>query len=54
MPKLQLQKPFETTEPRLLVENILRPGRHRFRLVVVDTDGTESEPADILVTVVGS
>ncbi len=53
MPTLQLQRPFETTEPRLRVENILLPGRHRFRLIVVDNDGIESDPVDTLVTIVG-
>ena len=53
MPTLELQQPFETTEPRLRVENILLPGRHRFRLIVVDDDGIESAPVDTLVTIVG-
>ncbi len=53
MPTLELQRPFETTEPRLRVENILLPGRHRFRLIVVDNDGIESDPVDTLVTIVG-
>src|SRR5438046_920922 len=53
MPTLELQQPFETTEPRLRVENILLPGRHRFRLIVVDDDGIESDPVDTLVTIVG-
>ena len=52
MPTLELQQPFETTEPRLRVENILLPGRHRFRLIVVDDDGIESDPVDTLVTIV--
>ena len=53
MPTLELHQPFETTEPRLRVENILLPGRHRFRLIVVDDDGIESAPVDTLVTIVG-
>lgn len=53
MPTLQLQKPFITTEPQIRIENSLRPGQHRFRLVVVDSNGTESDPADALVTIVG-
>src|SRR2546430_966786 len=52
MPALELHQPFETTEPRLRVENILLPGRHRFRLIVVDDDGIESDPVDTLVTIV--
>src|SRR6266550_2360774 len=53
MPTLELQRPFETPEPRLRVENILLPGRHRFRLIVVDNDGIESDPVETLVTIVG-
>ncbi len=53
MATLELQQPVETTEPRLRVENILLPGRHRFRLIVVDNDGIESDPVDTLVTIVG-
>ena len=53
MATLELQQPFETTEPRLRVENLLLPGRHRFRLIVVDNDGIESDPVDTLVTIVG-
>src|SRR2546429_1065918 len=53
MATLELQQPFETTEPRLRIENILLPGRHRFRLIVVDNDGIESDPVDTLVTIVG-
>src|SRR2546430_5040763 len=52
MPTLELPQPFETTEPRLRVENILLPGRHRFRLIVVDDDGIESDPVDTLITIV--
>src|SRR5437763_14222442 len=52
MPTLELQQPFETTESRLRVENILLPGRHRVRLIVVDDDGIESDPVDTLVTIV--
>ena len=52
MPALELHQPFETTEPRLRVENILLPGRHRFRLIVVDDDGIESDPVDTLITIV--
>src|SRR6266704_3148631 len=50
MPTLELHQPFETPEPRLRVENILLPGRHRFRLIVVDDDGIESDPVDTLLT----
>lgn len=48
---LRLNVPHETDEPRLLVENSLRPGVHVFRLVVVDDDGQESDPVTASVRV---
>src|SRR5256714_6699707 len=52
MPTLEWHQRFETTDPRLRVENILLPGRPRFRLIVVDDDGIESDPVDTLITIV--
>ena len=46
-------KVVRSREPRVLVENQLDPGEYRFRLTIVGTDGAESEPADLLVTVRG-
>ncbi len=37
--------------PELLVENRLKVGRWRFRLVVVDGAGNESKPAELVVQV---
>ena len=48
---LRLNVPHESDEPRLLVENSLRPGTHVFRLVVVDDEGQESEPVTASVQV---
>ena len=42
---------MEQAEPQLLVENKLKPGRYRFQLVVTDTAGLESDPAEMVVTV---
>ena len=43
--------PVVTREPVVTVDAGLRPGRHRFRLVVVDNDGQESAPDERIVTV---
>jgi hypothetical protein len=51
MPVLQPNKPVDSAEPRLLVQNPLSPGRHRFSLVVVDDSGRASAPAEWVVTV---
>jgi hypothetical protein len=42
---------MRSAEPRLLVENALAPGTHRFALVVVDAAGNESAPAVLEVQV---
>ena len=41
----------ETDSGFVDVENALPPGRHRFRLTVLDSAKNESEPAFIIVTV---
>jgi hypothetical protein len=51
MPTLTPGKPVTVREPQLLVENRLRPGRYRFRLVVFDDGGLESDPAEMIVSV---
>jgi hypothetical protein len=51
MPTLPLNRPFETRDPNVVVENDLVIGRHRFALVVVDEDGNESAPVQHVVEV---
>ena len=51
MPVLEPNRALRSTEPLLKVENDLPPGRWHFRLVVVDNDGVESQPADLFVTI---
>lgn len=51
MPVLQLNRPVVSTEPRLVVQNLLPPGQHRFELVVVDEHGRASAPDVWVVTV---
>jgi len=42
---------FRSPDPLLRVDNRLAPGTWRFRLVVIDNDGVESAPAELLVRV---
>ena len=51
MAVLALNQPVTLGDSVLQVENRLAPGRYRFRLVVIDTAGLESAPADLIVSV---
>lgn len=51
MPVLRRHQPVSSSKPRLVVQNKLPPGRHRFALVVVDEHGRESAPDICEVTV---
>ena len=42
----------DTIEVTVAPDNALRTGRHRFRLVVVDDSGNESEPDEVVVMVI--
>jgi hypothetical protein len=44
-------RPVRTRTPRVTVDAGLRPGRHRFRLEAVATDGRISPPDEVVVTV---
>jgi hypothetical protein len=54
MPRFLPNQTVETSLPVVTVDAGLRPGRHRFRLVVVDDLGNRSEPDEIVVTVAPS
>lgn len=43
--------PFPTSEPFLIVENKLAPGKHSFELVVIDSINQRSMPATGIVTI---
>jgi hypothetical protein len=43
--------PVETKTPTVVVDPGLRPGAHRFRLVVENKRGLQSKPAEVVVTV---
>jgi len=51
MPVLELNKPFDSPDPKLVVQNRLAEGRHRFALVVVDERGRVSAADQVVVTV---
>jgi len=51
MATFELHKPIQTTEPVVMVDAGLPPGAHRFRLVAVDESGRQSEPREMIVTV---
>lgn len=55
MAEFQINQPIKTEEPTIEVSitarNPLPPGRHKFRLVVVDDSGNESAPDEVEVVV---
>lgn len=44
-------RPHTQAQPHLVVENTLKPGLHRFRLIVTDERGNEGAPDEIVVRV---
>lgn len=51
MAVFRVNVPVTTSEPRVSVDAGLPVGRHRFRLVAVDTAGLRSSPHEAIVTV---
>jgi hypothetical protein len=51
MPVFEPEQPIETEEPEVVVEGTLAPGRYRFRVVVEDDEGRQSEPSEVVVEV---
>jgi hypothetical protein len=49
--KFEPNQPFESNLPDVTVDPGLRPGPHRFRLVVENQRGQRSPPAEVVVTV---
>jgi hypothetical protein len=45
-------RPVRLNVPSVVVDAGLEPGEHRFRLVVVNQRGTQSQPVEVTVTVV--
>ena len=45
-------RPIKTEKPSIVVDAGLKPGRYRFRLVVVNQGGRKSKPAFVTVHVV--
>lgn len=44
-------QPITTDEPLVVVDAGLRPGRYRFRLMVINSDGIESLPSEQIITI---
>lgn len=51
MASFVIGRPVTTAEPRIVVDAGLKPGFHRFQLVVVDDGGQASKPDEALVEV---
>lgn len=51
MTTLAQGRPFDSDRPTVVVDNALALGRHRFTLIVIDGDGKESLPDELLVEV---
>jgi hypothetical protein len=49
--KFEPNVPFETADPKVVVDAGLRPGSYRFRLVVVNDRGLASAPVEVTVSV---
>jgi hypothetical protein len=53
MPTLAQGRPLDSDRPTVVVENALAAGRHRFTLIVIDGDGRESLPDELVLEVRG-
>jgi hypothetical protein len=53
MPTLAQGRPLDSDRPTVVVENALALGRHRFTLIVIDGDGNESQPDELVLEVRG-
>ena len=51
MPTLAQGRPLDSDRPTVVVENALAFGRHRFALIVIDGDGRESMPDELVLEV---
>ena len=51
MARFAINQTLVTREPRIVVDAGLRPGLHRFRLVVSDDAGSASRPDEVVVQV---
>lgn len=51
MARFVVDQPIRTREPTIVVDAGLAPGRHRFRLEVVDSAGRRSAPDVAVVTI---
>lgn len=51
MAVLPINRPITTSQATILVDAGLPPGKHRFRLEVIDSAGLRSAPAEVVVTI---
>lgn len=51
MARFEINQTLFTREPAIVVDAGLRPGLHRFRLVVSDEQGLASRPDEVVVQV---
>lgn len=51
MTQFAVGQPQTTEVPRIAVDAGIKPGLHRFRLVVVDSSGLSSKPDEVVVQV---
>ena len=42
---------FRSSDPKISIDGGMLPGRHRFRLEVVDDSGRKSGPAEVVVVI---
>ncbi len=52
MPEFQPNRPVITNEPKVIVDPGLEPGQYQFQLVVEDDDGNQSQPREVIVTII--
>lgn len=51
MARFAINQTLVTQEPVIVVDAGLRPGLHRFRLVVTDDQGISSQPDEVVVQI---
>jgi hypothetical protein len=49
--RVELNKPFSSTAPSILVRGLVIAGEYQFQLIVIDKDGNSSQPAIVSVII---
>ena len=50
--KFEPKKPFESPKPTVVVDRGLPAGEHRFQLVVFNEKNQQSQPTEVVITIV--